>query len=1167
MEQQSGSLVSNNRLERNHFLITDINLERTGDGIEVCGTSLSLTDLWIFGIPGSGDGKFFMLVNASPGRWEVDGFIGITAETDAIDCVVKCDEEDVGFIHLDAEEMRSTVMHPEHRLEKKMEMCDDGMQLTMSWKVAEIPSEVNQVPDDVAEQLNNRAILLLCTFEQTGDLLYLTEGISMLQQAVDLTTDGHFDMPGRLTNLGGAFKLRFDRTGDPTDIADAISAQQRAVDLASRGHPDLPSCLGNLGISLLTRFEYTGELTDIDNSISLQQRAASLIPHGHFKLPNFLNSLGNSLTRRFERTGNVTDIAGAISAHQKSVELTPHDDAKLPIRLSNLGTSLTSRFERTAELTDIADAILVLQRAVNVTPHGHPDLPLRLLNLGNSFNLRFERTGELTDIADAVSAHQRAVDLIPHGHVNRPTYLNNLGSSFMRRFTSTGDASDLADAISARRKAVNVTPLGHTDLPGILNNLGASLTCCFEQTGKLSHITEAISVQQKALSLTPQDHINLPSLLVNLGDSFSCRFDQTGKLTEIDEAIALHQRAAGLIPQGHACLPTYLNRLGHSFNSRFLSGGNSGDLEQSLACYRAAATSDVGPPREKLRGAKCWASMLVQHCPQSPEILPSFDAALGLVALIAGLEQTVRGRYNQLESTSGLALKAAAAACVLDRPDKALEWLEQGRCLVWSQLNNLRTPLDDLRIHDKDLAQAIANVSKQLEAAGSSRGQANASTPLSDKISLEDEARAHLALARKWDDLLKIARAIPGFETFLMPPSCSALMQQLPESPIVVINMDNRRCDALALMDGLDEPLHIPLPSFSVEKAREYRTVLRSQLSRHHLRAREANIETSIDSESWVRGVRPAPVRTHVEGSPVHQVLRGLWEEVVKPILDALGFSSVAGTSGIPPRLWWCPTGPLSFLPLHAAGMYRGSDADTVFNHVVSSYTPTVTALTDRVKNRRLVDAQASGLLLTSQPRVSGSSPIPGTTTEVRSIFKQAEESGVRVLKLEGDEMTITGCLERMQDFSSIHLACHGSQNAAEPLQSRFLFHQGSLELGKIIQSNLQNADLAFLSACQTSTGEEKLSDEAVHLAAGMLAAGYRRVVGTMWSIGDRAGQEVATNFYKHLFTQREGTSGAVFDGTLSAIALHYATQELRLGLDNSEHSLLSWIPFVHFGY
>jgi CHAT domain-containing protein len=182
----------------------------------------------------------------------------------------------------------------------------------------------------------------------------------------------------------------------------------------------------------------------------------------------------------------------------------------------------------------------------------------------------------------------------------------------------------------------------------------------------------------------------------------------------------------------------------------------------------------------------------------------------------------------------------------------------------------------------------------------------------------------------------------------------------------------------------------------------------------------------------------------------------------------------------------------------------------------------------------------------------------------VRSIYDQVAKHGARVQKLEGDDLTVEEGLMYMENFSSIHLACHASQDQKEPLESRFLFHKGPLTLSKIIQKNLKNADLAYLSACQTSSGEQKLSEEAVHLAAGMLAAGYRRVVATMWAIGDQHAPEIANDFYDYLLAHQ---SGSGFDGSQSAYALHHAIQKLRQKLgDSSEPSLLAWTPYVHFG-
>lgn len=171
------------------------------------------------------------------------------------------------------------------------------------------------------------------------------------------------------------------------------------------------------------------------------------------------------------------------------------------------------------------------------------------------------------------------------------------------------------------------------------------------------------------------------------------------------------------------------------------------------------------------------------------------------------------------------------------------------------------------------------------------------------------------------------------------------------------------------------------------------------------------------------------------------------------------------------------------------------------------------------------------------------------------------------MLKVEGGDLTVDACLDHLEEFSSVHFACHGYQNPEDPLQSRFYFHTGTLTLAAILQKNLKNADVAFLSACQTSTGDENLPEEAVHLAAGMLAAGYRRVVASMWSIGDTTAQKVANDFYDYLWKDREPGSGSGFDGSQSAYALHHATQKLRDDLGDTDDAILAWAPFVHFGY
>ena len=182
-----------------------------------------------------------------------------------------------------------------------------------------------------------------------------------------------------------------------------------------------------------------------------------------------------------------------------------------------------------------------------------------------------------------------------------------------------------------------------------------------------------------------------------------------------------------------------------------------------------------------------------------------------------------------------------------------------------------------------------------------------------------------------------------------------------------------------------------------------------------------------------------------------------------------------------------------------------------------------------------------------SQPDTPMLHPIPGTTAEVQAIERVLVNHNVQHLCLESDNATVNQVKTKMDAYSCIHFACHATQDTAKPLQSRFYLHDGQLELSEIIKNQVIGADLAFLSACQTSTGDEKLAQEAVHLAGGMLAAGYRGVIATMWSIEDCYGPGIAEDFYKHLITHgaddKNNLKGLSSDG--AAHALHYAMQQV----------------------
>ena len=257
------------------------------------------------------------------------------------------------------------------------------------------------------------------------------------------------------------------------------------------------------------------------------------------------------------------------------------------------------------------------------------------------------------------------------------------------------------------------------------------------------------------------------------------------------------------------------------------------------------------------------------------------------------------------------------------------------------------------------------------------------------------------------------------------------------------------------------------------------------------------------------------------------------------------------------PHITWCLTGHLTFLPIHTAGFYGGKGRLKVFDCVVSSYTPTVMALL--TCGHPLPESHKGvRLLAVSQSVAQGQEHLPGTTCEVNAIQAlQAQNSCLHITTLNGKEATLEAVLQSMKHCNWVHLACHGVQDLARPTNSTFLIN-GRLMLNEVMKQSFSHTELAVLSACQTATGNSELPDKAIHLAAGMLMAGYGSVAGTMWSIYDNDTPIVAEKFYAYLIGEAAG------DSTKAAYALHTVVgylQDFR-----GKRDFARWVPFIHLG-
>lgn len=195
-------------------------------------------------------------------------------------------------------------------------------------------------------------------------------------------------------------------------------------------------------------------------------------------------------------------------------------------------------------------------------------------------------------------------------------------------------------------------------------------------------------------------------------------------------------------------------------------------------------------------------------------------------------------------------------------------------------------------------------------------------------------------------------------------------------------------------------------------------------------------------------------------------------------------------------------------------------------------------------------------MLAVSQPSTPGYRPLPGTVTEVEAIKDCIGDLNFSWLNME--EATVSAVLQKMEECNWCHFACHGVQHPTDPTKSAFALHDGPLDLKTIMSRSFKYAEIAFLSACQTAKGDEHRPEEAVHLAAGMLIAGFQSVFATMWSIGDKDAPLVAKEVYTYLLQDHEISAGR------GAYALHHAVGCLRETI--GEDSFVQWVPFIHCG-
>jgi CHAT domain-containing protein/tetratricopeptide (TPR) repeat protein len=139
--------------------------------------------------------------------------------------------------------------------------------------------------------------------------------------------------------------------------------------------------------------------------------------------------------------------------------------------------------------------------------------------------------------------------------------------------------------------------------------------------------------------------------------------------------------------------------------------------------------------------------------------------------------------------------------------------------------------------------------------------------------------------------------------------------------------------------------------------------------------------------------------------------------------------------------------------------------------------------------------------------------PLPATAAEaafVAGIFPQGKA-------LVGDKATKPTVTANLQDYSILHFATHGHLSKDAPMLSSLLLADGeALSVYELMGLRL-NADLVVLSACETGRGHATGGDDVLGLTRGLLAAGARAAVVSLWPVNDVSTALLMGEFYRRV--------------------------------------------------
>jgi len=700
--------------------------------------------------------------------------------------------------------------------------------------------------------------------------------------------------------------------------------------------------------------------------------------------------------------------------------------------------------------------------------------------------------------------------------------------------TQTGPSPlvEVEKKIRGLRNRLSTTKLGTDGRKEGLRELVRLYEFKIHRTKNIGDIKDAIKCHRMLLdSVHPGDSSRFMDLS-SFANLLLQAYEQTHETgTEyLYESIALHYE---VLKQESAEVTHFrtMTRLISLLSIRHRLSNCERDMDEIMDRYKSGVNDRYATAPSRFELACRWADFARIH--RHSSLLVAYQMSMSLLREALTFEPTLIIQHNRLVEKHYLyetmPLNFASYQIREGQVEHAIETLEQGRALLWSEMHGLRTSSHQLRAEFPILADCFTTINRELEVLTTSPSP-------SGNVDIDNwEVPAHggngqhqrlmlqqQGLLTKRIELISQIRDLPNFKDFLKPPSFDTLRSAASRGVVIIINHCKWRSDIIIVLSN-STPLHISTSYRFFGRANELKDKLLTARRDHGLESDHYN---------------------NVLGS----VLADLYELVGEPVIKKLNELRIPEQT----RVWWCPTSVFGYLPLHAMGPIPSrttSPQPRYFSDLyISSYTTTLSAL---------IASRNPRTPMPVLPNILDVQPSPPARANIQVI----QDLDLEVTCLTPGNVTAATLINQLPLHRLADIGYHGVLEEGKPFSASLRFHtRDYLTILDLVRLRIPICEFAFLPGSHTAElTEGSIPGEALHFAAAVQYLGCRSVIGSMWATLDRDGQNLAKDVYFSMFA---GDDHGVPYYERSARALRDAVKKMR----DRGVPLARWVGFVHFG-